>query len=63
MSPVRYVVVDDINRCPNLIIAPEHWIDAYACRCGDPDYPLMAERGYVWDDDEGCWKRPGEVQP
>jgi hypothetical protein len=57
VSTVRDVVIDDVNRCPNLILSFEHWIDRYACRCGEPDYPLMTERGYVWDKDLERWHR------
>lgn len=55
---VTLILIDKPSRCPNLILAAEHWIDKYACRCGEQDYPLMAERGYVWDDDLGRWRRP-----
>jgi hypothetical protein len=57
----RIVSIQDVNRCPNLIISSEHWLDGYTCRCGDPVDPLMKKRGYLWSEDNGHWIRPDRV--
>jgi len=50
---VRMIRQADIQRCPHLIMAPEHYRENGTCRCDDRWHSEMREWGYRWR--KGRW--------
>lgn len=55
---IRILHSKDIQKCPHVIMVPEHYREDGSCRCTDPDHKEMVEWGYVWED--GRWRSPEE---
>ena len=44
-----------IEKCPFVIITPEHYRDDGSCRCNEREHTIMQEWGYTWDDTAQRW--------
>jgi hypothetical protein len=43
------------QKCPHLILTPEHYRNNGSCKCDDPNDPNMKDWGYTWDQNKKRW--------
>jgi len=50
-----FISKSTIQKCPHLILLPEHYRDDDTCRCDDYEHKEMHEWGYQWDEEQKRW--------
>ena len=55
-TSVRVIRREDIMRCPNFILVPDHYNADGTCRCNDELHSEMKEWGFEWN--RGKWMAP-----